>query len=146
MAVGLGGLLAMAGCDSDADPARPRADETSTPPADADTQLVERVQRQVLDAVAVVAGARQGQRDLRRRLRPLEDLHGAHLEALGYEGRAAAGSVAERGADPLDLVRRAETELQRQLTNAAVRASSGALAKLFASMAAAVAQQRAVLR
>ena len=42
-------------------------------------------------------------------------------------------------------VRAAETTLQRQLTEAAVRAESGALAKVLASMAAAVAQQLAVL-
>ncbi len=49
------------------------------------------------------------------------------------------------GPTGLPQVRRAESTLQRHLTDAAVAAESGALAGLLASMAAAIAQHLAVL-
>jgi hypothetical protein len=67
-------------------------------------------------------------------------MHAEHLAVLEVRAEPADGQPVARD------VRAAETTLQRQLADAAVRAESGALAKLLASMAAAVAQQLAVLR
>jgi len=140
MAAGLAGMLTVAGCDLDWSAAGGTAEPTTAPTADADSGLVEQVQQQILDASTRVGDARRASPDLRRRLRPLADLHEAHLHV--FEGPPAEPAT---GRSSLEKVRSAESTLQRQLVDAAVAAESGALAKLLASMAAAVAQELAVL-
>ena len=135
----LAGLVVVTGCDADPGPVETPRAATSAPPVDADAELVDQVAESIATASAVVAAARQQSPKLRRSLRPLQRLHTEHLAVLD----AGAGPA---GSPPVARdVRAAETTLQRQLADAAVRAESGALAKLLASMAAAVAQQLAVL-
>jgi hypothetical protein len=135
----LAGMVAVTGCDGEPSPVgTPRA-ETPAPPVDADAELVDQVAERIAEASAVVAAARQRSPRLRRSLRPLQRLHAEHLAVLDARAEPADTQPVARD------VRAAETTLQRQLTDAAVRAESGALAKLLASMAAAIAQQLAVL-
>jgi hypothetical protein len=143
MAAGLAGLLAVTGCDTDPRSDGPGSQLTTAPPVDADSDLADEVLQRISEAASVVAAGRRQDRALRRKLGPLAELHGAHAQALGYSepwsfSKSSPGRT-------LVQVRAAETKLQRQLTDAAVRAESGALAKLLASMAAAVAQHLAVL-
>jgi len=135
----LAGLVTVTGCDGDPGPVETPRAETTAPPVDADAELVDQVAERIAKAAATVAAARQQSPQLRRSLRPLQRLHAEHLAVLDARAEAAGTHPVARD------VRAAETTLQRQLTDAAVRAESGALAKLLASMAAAVAQQLAVL-
>lgn len=140
----LAGLVAVTGCDAEPGSEDPAPDQTTAPAVDADAGLVEQVVESILSTGAIVDLARGSSAELRRRLRPLVDLHAAHLEALDpFDGTY---ETLTDGRPDLQQVRRAEALLQRHLVGASVRADSGALAKLFASMAAAVAQHLAVLR
>ena len=136
----LAGLVAVTGCDDDPRWGTAPRGEPSAPPADADAELVDRVGAHIATAWAAVSSARRQSPELRRSLRPLQRLHEAHLAVLD-----AGKDLESRSQQVVREVRAAETTLQRQLTDAAVRAESGALAKVLASMAAAVAQQLAVL-
>jgi hypothetical protein len=144
------GLTGLAACTSDpADsPAGPGdAQTTSAPPVDADQELVTGIAVQLAVLGVEVDSIMQAFPALRGELRPLRRMHAAHLEALGgfddpipspepqTEGRSAAVQ---------DLVLQ-EQHLQRELARDAVRAESGTLAKLLASMSAAVAQHLAAL-
>jgi hypothetical protein len=135
----LAGLVAVTGCDGDSGPVDTTRAETTAPPVDADAELVDLVAERIATASAAVAAARKQNPQLRRSLRPLQRLHAEHLAVLDTDVDPAGTRPVARE------VRAVETALQRQLTEAAVRAESGALAKLLASMAAAVAQQLAVL-
>ena len=140
LAGALVGLVVVSGCEDEPRSDEPPRSEPTAPPADADADLVDQVSERITKAWLAVSSARKQSPDLRRSLRPLQRLHEAHLSVLGadQDRNAPAQPVAR------DL-RAVETTLQRQLTDAAVRAESGALAKVLASMAAAVAQQLAVL-
>jgi hypothetical protein len=138
----LAGIVALTGCDRDRGSEEPTSQQTTAPPVDADADLVDEVLQRIAEVAAVVSEGRGQDPRLRRRLRPLAELHGAHGAALGAEPLSL--STPRRGRT-LAQVRAAETELQRQLTEAAVRAESGALAKLLASMAAGVAQHLVAL-
>jgi hypothetical protein len=84
---------------------------------------------------------------LRRQLAELAKVHRAHLEALGSSERPDRPGP-RRAADAdaaLALVQRREQRLRGLLADRAVEAQSGRLARLLASMSAAVAQQLAVL-
>jgi hypothetical protein len=159
VAGGLGGLaLAVAGCDavdrllgeskdSGVSPA-PGATVSPTAPADdADSALVDKVVA-VLSTTAALA-TQVGTRvpALTRVGARLARLHDAHVRELG--GTPASGTrppkVAAGRRPALSQLLAAEAGLQDQLVAAAQSAQSGALAQLLASMAAAVAQQRAVL-
>lgn len=127
IALGAAGLVAAAGCESDGS-AQP--DPPPTPAPDADQELVD-------DAVAAITAVWRLAAD-----RPaLAAVHLAHVEALGSEITAAP---ARRAVD-VGVLRTREQALQSQLVGAAMAAESGALARLLASMSAAVAQQVAVL-
>jgi hypothetical protein len=137
----LAGLVAVAGCDDGPSSNDLPSGQRQGPAQDADADLVDRVTSQIDTALGAVLAGRSSNRQLRVTLRPLERLHTAHLSALD------AADVAATAGAPLGIagVRSAETRLQRQLTDACIRAESGALAGLLASMAAAVAQHVAVL-
>lgn len=139
------GLLLATGCDHD-DDASGAAPIRTEPPVDADAELVEQARTQVTSADTVLEELVRQHPKLRRELRPLRKLHEAHAEVLGgFVDRAViAGRFDLREARA--YARRTETGLQRHLTNAAVGAESGALAKLLGSMAAGIAQHLAVLR
>lgn len=173
LAVAAGTLVTLSGCDAlDAvtggpDDVSPSGDVTPTAPAaDADDAVVgragaalESAEQAALAAAGVPALAAVGSR--------LARLHRAHLRELG----AAAGTASSappttpssatappsgNGGSPtppavdrrqaLRALALAERRLQDDLVTAALQARSGVLAQLLASMAASVAQQRAVLR
>lgn len=141
----LAGVALLAGCDLGSDdpgsgPA-PAAD-----PHDPDTSLVADVVDDLVATLAVVEAVRRRYGPLRRQLGELAKVHRAHLEALGSNERPGRAGPRTAGAeDALALVRRREQRHERLLTDRAVQAQSGRLARLLASMSAAVGQQLAVL-
>jgi hypothetical protein len=143
---GLGGL-AVAGCTTDDGDPPTSTSTASAPSVDADAALVSEVAGRVAAADALVRQVLRDSPLLRSDLDPLRRMHEAHLEALGGHDGPARSSRPPRGrpADALRQVATSEQRLQRSLATAAVRAESGTLAKLLASMSAAVAQQLAAL-
>lgn len=150
----LGGLLAvgLSGCDvgtTDADPPRPtprsEPDAVPEPTEDPDLALVDDVRDDLAAALSFVTAARRGRRGLARELDELSRLHLAHLRELpGGRDQAPSPRVRGDAARVRARVRALESRLQGTLADAAVRAESGPLAALLASMSAAVAQQLAV--
>lgn len=127
LALGAAGLAAVAGCESDGST---QPDPPPTPAPDADQELVD-------DVVAAITAVWRLAAD-----RPsLAAVHVAHVGALGGEITVAP---ARRAVDD-GVLRTREQALQSRLVGAAMAAESGALARLLASMSAAVAQQVVVL-
>lgn len=128
-ALTLGAVAIVAtGCD-DGDSSDPAGAPPATPTPDPDTVLVDAVLADLARAETLALGA--GFVDLAA-------LHRAHIEALeGPEAEPGTGGASKAA------VRRAEQRLQRQLVQASLEAESGALARLLASMSAAVAQRLA---
>ncbi|WP_395658264.1 hypothetical protein [Nocardioides sp.] len=128
---GLTGLAAVGGCDLG--DSAPRSGPTSTPGTDPDPDaaLVEEVLAELgrAERVATAGGALE-----------LAALHRAHIAALDGEPPAERTS---RTATPA-VVRRREQHLQVRLVEASVAARSGSLARLLASMSAAVSQRLAL--
>lgn len=122
---GLTGLVVVAGCDDKDTPTT-----APTPSPDPDTVLVDRVLRHLAKAERLALSADQ---------RALANLHATHIAAL--EGTPATPPAP--GHAPVTDLRRHEQRLQHQLANAAAKAESGDLARLLASMSAAVSQQLA---
>lgn len=150
----LGGALVgawtLTACDvPDVLPGGEEADGTGPeelPEADADTALLEQVREQITAADSVVAELLQQHPGLRVRLRPLRRMHAAHADAIeGFGDRVPADLGAVPRRQGVATARRTEKALQGELVRAAVRAESGALAKLLASMAASVAQHLAAM-
>jgi hypothetical protein len=141
------GLATLSACDLD--DLDPRGDDptpaaTTGAPIDEDQSLVDDVVAELLRMAALVAQAQARFPGLRRSTAPWRRLHAAHLEALG--GGQAATRAAGRpttAAATLRELRTQEAQLQRRLADWSVAAGSGALARLLASMSAAVAQQLA---
>jgi hypothetical protein len=124
----------------------PTSTSSVDPSVDPDTALVDRVLTELGELSGLVAaGARYA--SLRTPLRALGELHAAHIEALDGERTVGeAPAVAFAGpADALRRVRAREQQGQRRLAGWAVAAESGTLARLLASMSAAVAQHVVVL-
>ncbi|MCW2793574.1 MAG: hypothetical protein JWO76_2672, partial [Nocardioides sp.] len=115
------------------------------PPAgeDSDTVLVGQVLAELTGLTDLVSAVGAKYPRLRGRMSDLRALHVAHREALGDEpGREVASGAALTGAEEaMALVRARERLAQNLLADSAVRAASGALARLLASMSAAVAQR-----
>jgi hypothetical protein len=137
------GLLAVAGCDLDdldprSDPSSPGT-PTASAPADADSVLVAGVVDDLGVMLGEVTGAAQPDR---RTFRHLARLHRRHLVLLDASTEVAAAGGAVLSAVTLT---RHEERLQRRLATASVAAGSGELARVLASMSAAVAQQLALL-
>jgi hypothetical protein len=118
-------MVAVAGCDGRSAPA-----PAAAPTPDPDVALVDQVLRRLRHAERV---ARAGGAD------DLVDLHRAHIEAL--DGTPPTGKVPLKSAP--GALRSSEQRLQKHLASAALDARSGALARLLASMSAAVAQRLA---
>jgi hypothetical protein len=145
----LGGALVgaalLAGCDLGSD------DPGSTPtpgadPEDPDTGLVAEVVDDLVATLTLVEAVRDRHGSLRRQLGELAKVHRAHLEALGSDEQPDRHGPRTADADrALALVHGREQRHERLLTDLAVEAQSGRLARLLASMSAAVAQQLAVL-
>ncbi|MDZ5620772.1 hypothetical protein [Nocardioides bizhenqiangii] len=143
----VGVTLATAGCGATRaqDRAAATADDPTAPAVDTDSDLVESVGGRLATALALAAATGRSAPQLRPLARRLSTLHRAHLRELSQpddveDGGRVAGSTATARARLL----RSEEKLQQQLVGAALAAESGALAQVFASMAAAVAQERAV--
>ena len=150
---GLGGLAVLAtGCDGvddvlggDETPGTTGAVTPTAPSADADSALVQETAPAIAATGALAAAVSAAVPALTRAGRRLSRLHDAHARELGWSGTAQQPSVTGGRAAVLRRLLNAEERLQEQLAAAALEAESGALAQVLASMAAAVAQQRAVL-
>lgn len=159
VAGGLGGAaLALSGCDA-LDDVLGRNDDPgvsgaasgtvtpTAPAADADSTLVDTVVAAISGTSALVAATGTAVPGLAKITASLTRLHTAHATELGgtLSTTPPATPVTGPRAAALRRLLRAEADLQDRLVAAAGQAHSGALAQLFAAMAAALAQQRAVL-
>ena len=145
---GLAAMLTVSACDLETlDPrSGPEGDEPGLAPAvDADSTLVDEVLNGISVSSGELAVLRRKRPEVRDSASVFLGLHRAHADALGGLP-AAAGPVENpvRG-DSMARLRSIESNAQRALAAAAVRAESGALAKLLASMSAGVAQHLAAL-
>lgn len=118
--------------------------EPSAPAVDADSDLVERVVDQITSVLALAKASGAAFPGLRPLTGPLVALHRAHLDELGRSADGGREHMRGTADTARERLLRSETELQGRLVEAALAAGSGALAQVFASMAAAVAQRRAV--
>ena len=127
----------------------------AAPDDDPDGALVDEVLVELAELTALVTGVGARFPALAAPMRALGDLHDAHREALdaGSDTGPDTGPVTGRSpakaysgpADALLRVRSRERVAQRRLSDWAVAARSGALARLLACMSAGVAQQLVVL-
>lgn len=124
LALGAAGVVALAGCDDGSSTPVP----PPSPTPDADQALVDEAVAGIT-AVWRLTGGRA----------PLAAVHRAHVEALEGE---LSGTPRRLGTEAL---RKREEALRVDLVAAAMAAESGELARLLASMSAAVAQQVVVL-
>ena len=143
------GVSALTGCDL----IGPGSDDPASSPLprdsdDPDAGLVEAVVDDIVATSLLVDSLRRRHDSLRRPLTELVRLHAAHLEVLGGEARDSSGRrpAAPRSASAaMAMLGKRELRHQRLLADRALAARSGRLARLLASMSAAVAQQLAVL-
>ena len=150
----LGGLLlgigALAACDADLSGGG-RDGSGPASAGDPDHALVASVLADLVAATDLGSATAAAHPRLHETLAPLRALHEAHLEALGGRPSTAPATSGAGGGRPtaaaptLESLRSRELRLQRRLVAAAVRAESGALARLLASMSAGETQQLAVL-
>lgn len=150
----LGGSLAgaaalLTGCgelDSSSGATAPGAADPTAPAVDADSDLVADVVEEITSALALATATATSFPGLRAFARDLGDLHRAHLGELGAPTgpKRPRRPVEDDAASARAKLLRAEERLQGDLVEAAGAAGSGALAQVFASMAAAVAQRRAL--
>jgi hypothetical protein len=122
----------------------PSAVDPSVAAVDADSDLVETVGAQITTALALAGATGSAFDQLRPLTRRLVSLHRSHLGELGQPDAGADGTVKGSPATARARLLRSEEQLQQHLVRAALEAESGALAQVFASMAAAIAQERAV--
>jgi hypothetical protein len=120
LTAGVAGAGLVSACGVARSPAPASAD-------DPDGSLVDEVVARITATAALAAGVPS-----------LVAMHTAHLDALDATPPTPATA-------PLPQLRRAERQLQRFLVDASVRSESGPLARLLASMSAAVSQQLVVL-
>lgn len=139
-----------AACDIGS-PAEEPSTAPSTPPRDADSELVASVLAEVVRAESVIAAAAVAAPVLARPLELLATAHAAHRTLLA-EAAPDAASDSPALADPPDgraaalrAVRRSEATLQRTAIEACVDASSGDLARVLASLSASTSQHLAAL-
>lgn len=143
-AVLLATTVAGCGLGSDDDATSAASVDPTSPAVDADSDLVERVGRQLASALSLAVATGASVPALRSLARGFDSLHRAHLRELSQPDDARDGKVGGGEAAARARLLRSEEKLERQLVQAALAAESGALAQVFASMAAAVAQRRAV--
>ncbi|MDQ6524248.1 hypothetical protein RB608_11580 [Nocardioides sp. LHD-245] len=156
LAGGIGGAtLALTGCDLIDDvlggpddtgaPGVSGAVTPTAPAADADSSLVGDTVEAISTTGALAAAVAAGFPALARRGARLARIHDAHAAELGGAVTAAAPAVPGDPKQAWATLLAAEAELQQRLVAAAQQAHSGALAQVLAAMAAALAQQQAVL-
>lgn len=146
-----GTATVLAGCDAvdgllpdEGTPGVSGAVTPTAPAVDADSGLVDEVVAALDEALALAVATGTAVPALAATGARFDRLHRAHLAELGGSGRAAAPQVSRTRSVATRALLRSEARLQSDLLDAAGRAQSGALAQALASMAAAVAQQRAV--
>jgi hypothetical protein len=145
-AVGTALLVAAAsgcGASSSADGQATVGDPTA-PAVDADSDLVETVGAQLTAALSLAGATASSVPQVRPLAQRFTTLHRAHLRELSRPHDAGEGRVKGSAETARARLLRAEEKLQGQLVKASLAAESGALAQVFASMAAAVAQARSV--
>jgi hypothetical protein len=146
LAGAVGSALALAACDG-GEPAAspsPTAASTSLAPADPDQALVAQVVAELDELIAFTVAAAAARRAVAAWPAAFETLHRAHRSVLTEEeAQTPATRVRGSAGEVLDRVTRREERARRQLAEWAVAAQSGRLARLLASMSAAVAQQLA---
>ena len=118
--------------------------DPTEPAVDADSDLVESIGKQLTKALSLALATGTSVPGLRPLARRLTSLHRAHLDELSQPDQADGGKVAGSVETARARLLRSEEQLQGRLVRAALDAESGALAQVLASMAAAVAQERAV--
>jgi hypothetical protein len=138
-------LLTLSGCGAtSADDDRAVGADTTVPAVDTDSDLVTRVGGQLTSALALAVATARSVPQLRPLGRRLAALHRAHLGELSQPDEVEDATVEGSPETARARLLRSEEKLQQQLVRAALDAESGALAQVFASMAAAIAQERAV--
>jgi hypothetical protein len=144
LAGALGGALATAGCDVD-DPAStpsPSAAGTTQTPDDPDQALVDRVVTELDAMIAFTDAAAAARPGIGPWPAAFATLHRAHRGVLSAdETDAPTPRIRGNGPAVARQVTRREQGAQRRLADWAVEAESGTLARLLASMSAAIAQQ-----
>ncbi|WP_183095975.1 hypothetical protein [Nocardioides stalactiti] len=117
---------------------------TDSPVRATDSDLVDRVGRQVAQALALATATGTAFPVLRPLTRRLSTLHEQHLDELSKPADGRHGKVRGDAATARVALLQAEDQLQARMVEAALAAESGALAQVFAAMAAALAQQQVV--
>ena len=126
IALGAAGLVAVAGCDDGSGTPVP----PPSPSPDADETLVDDVLAEITAVWRLTASRPE-----------LAAVHEAHIAVL--EGEIDAAAVRRRV--DVAVLRSREKDLQGALVSASLAADSGELARLLASMSAAVSQQLVAL-
>lgn len=147
-----GTAFALSGCDGvdgllggDDDPGVSGEVSPTAPAVDDDSALVSEVAAAIAAVAALATATGTTVPALARVGAHLARLHEAHLERLGGAEAPDPPAVPATRRAALARLLQAEVRLQDRLVAAAGEAGSGGLAQVLASMAAAVAQQRAVL-
>jgi len=146
LAGALGGLLVGAGCDADesASSATPTPTSTTPAPEDPDQALVDEVVAELDALIAFNEAAAAARPAIGPWPAAFASLHRAHRAVLSDEGFSATAPQIRGNARAVGRqVTSREQDAQRRLADWAVAAESGPLARLLASMSAAVAQQLA---
>ncbi len=141
-------MLAVSACDLEAlDPRSGPAEGEATldPAIAADSTLVDEVRNGLHEVIGELATLRRKRPEVRDPVSAFLGLHRAHADALGGLPDDAGPIGSKVLGDGLKRLTSIESSAQRALADAAVRAESGALAKLLASMSAGVAQHLAAL-
>lgn len=146
-------LVATSACDvDDLRPPEVREPEPTTPSASpapgTDEALVAGAATAIMSALELAVLVRRRFPVLAPSAGPLVRAHRGHLGVLDLGGglqTRTSTSVPSSAARALRQLRDDEQRLQQTLASAAVDARSGALARLFASMSASVAQHLALL-
>ncbi|KAA1420789.1 hypothetical protein F0U44_00075 [Nocardioides humilatus] len=139
-----GAALLVSGCGVRDSRGSATSGDPTAPAADADSDLVVEIVDQITGALSLAKATGTAFKSLRPLSRDLVALHDAHLDELGESADPSKEVVKGTVETARARLLRAEENLQGRLVTAALAAESGALAQTFASMAAAIAQQRAV--
>ena len=146
----VGSALVLAGCEGSAPPAAAPS-PTSSPttatseavPDDPDEALVATVVAELDELIAFTSGAAAARPRISAWPAAFETLHRTHRAVLTDDEEEDTGPARVRGSaqEVVGRVTRREEQAQRRFAEWAITAQSGQLARLLASMSAAVAQQ-----
>ena len=146
LAGALGGALSVAGCDAD-DPGSapsPTPEDTTPTSEDPDLELVDEVVAELDALIAFTEAAAVARPAIGPLPSAFARLHRAHRDVLSDdESDATPPAIRGTASAVLRQVTSRERDAQQRLADWAVAAESGPLARLLASMSAAVAQRLA---